>query len=109
MSNEDGTLSAKIGGNIWWTTLEKVYHQTVKKVTEDFEGMRNNTAISQMMVFINDGYKADSIPKEYVEGFVKMISPVSTASWQKSFGKNLVITIQLRMKHGQHLMNQNCR
>ena len=48
----------------------------MKKVTEDFEGMRNNTAISQMMVFINDGYKADSIPKEYVEGFVKMISPI---------------------------------
>jgi leucyl-tRNA synthetase len=74
--NEDGTLSAKItsetGGE-----LEKVYHQTVKKVTEDYEGMRNNTAISQMMVFINDAYKVNSIPKEYVEGFVKMISPIT--------------------------------
>ena len=49
----------------------------MKKVTEDFEGMRNNTAISQMMVFINEGYKVDSIPKEYVEGFVKMIAPVT--------------------------------
>ena len=73
--NEDGSLSAKIGGETGGA-LEKVYHQTVKKVTEDFEGMRNNTAISQLMVFINEGYKVDSIPKEYVEGFVKMISPV---------------------------------
>ena len=39
--------------------LEKVYHQTVKKVTEDYEAIRFNTAISQMMVFINEAYKAD--------------------------------------------------
>ncbi|MCH4826946.1 leucine--tRNA ligase [Planococcus halocryophilus] len=57
--------------------LEKVYHQTVKKVTDDFEGLRFNTAISQMMVFINEGYKVDSIPKEYVEGFVKLLSPIA--------------------------------
>lgn len=74
--NEDGTLSSKIGGEPGGA-LEKVYHQTVKKVTEDFEGMRNNTAISQMMVFINEGYKVDSIPKEFVEGFVIMISPIT--------------------------------
>ncbi|MDW0112817.1 leucine--tRNA ligase [Sporosarcina saromensis] len=74
--NEDGTLSAKIGGEPGGS-LEKIYHQTVKKVTEDFEGMRNNTAISQMMVFINEGYKADSIPKEFVEGFLIMISPIT--------------------------------
>nr|WP_269078933.1 class I tRNA ligase family protein [Planococcus halocryophilus] len=39
--------------------------------------MRFNTAISQMMVFINEGYKVDSIPKEYVEGFVKLLSPIA--------------------------------
>jgi len=74
--NEDGTLSPKIGGEAGGP-LEKVYHQTVKKVTEDFEGMRNNTAISQLMVFINEGYKVDSIPKEYVEGFLLLISPIT--------------------------------
>ncbi|BAQ11807.1 leucyl-tRNA synthetase [Bacillus sp. OxB-1] len=74
--NEDGTLSSKIGGEAGGP-LEKVYHQTVKKVTEDFEGMRNNTAISQLMVFINEGYKVDSIPKEYVEGFLLLISPIT--------------------------------
>ncbi|GAA0500444.1 leucine--tRNA ligase [Salinibacillus aidingensis] len=57
--------------------LIRVYHETVKKVTENFEGLRFNTGISQMMVFINDGYKAPHIPKEYAEGFVKLLSPVA--------------------------------
>ncbi|MFD1927065.1 leucine--tRNA ligase [Sporosarcina siberiensis] len=76
VNEEDGTLSSKVSGEPGGA-MEKVYHQTVKKVTEDFEAMRNNTAISQLMVFINEGYKVDSIPKEYVEGFVKMISPIT--------------------------------
>ncbi|MCH3923144.1 leucine--tRNA ligase [Limosilactobacillus sp.] len=56
--------------------LDKVYNQTVKKVTEDFERMHFNTAISQLMVFVNEAYKAEDLPVEYMEGFVKMISPV---------------------------------
>ena len=56
--------------------LTKVYNQTVKKVTEDFERMHFNTAISQLMVFVNEAYKADDLPAEYMQGFVKMISPV---------------------------------
>ncbi|WP_274307787.1 leucine--tRNA ligase [Solibacillus daqui] len=58
-------------------SLEKVYNQTVKKVTDDYEGIRFNTAISQMMVFINDCYKAEVIPTKYVEGFVKLLSPIA--------------------------------
>lgn len=74
--NDDGTLSEKIveAEN---TALDKVYHETVKKVTDDFENLHFNTGISQMMVFINEGYKADQIPKAFVEGFVKMLSPVA--------------------------------
>lgn len=56
-------------------TLEKVYHQTVKKVTLDIEKLSFNTAISQMMIFINEAYKADKIYKGFVLGFVKLISP----------------------------------
>jgi leucyl-tRNA synthetase len=55
-------------------TLEKVYHQTVKKVTCDFEQLGFNTAISQMMIFVNEVYKAGKCPKEYAEGLVKMLS-----------------------------------
>ena len=77
--------------------MEKVYHQTVKKVTDDFEGLRFNTAISQMMVFINEGYKVDSIPKEYAEGFVKLLSPIAPhlaeELWEK-LGHNETITYE---------------
>ena len=55
-------------------TLTKVYHQTVKKVTNDFEQLGFNTAISQMMIFVNDVYKAGKCPREYAEGLIKMFS-----------------------------------
>ncbi|KRL86720.1 leucyl-tRNA synthetase [Lacticaseibacillus pantheris DSM 15945 = JCM 12539 = NBRC 106106] len=58
-------------------SLTKVYNQTVKKVTEDFADLKFNTAIAQMMVFINDANKVDDLPYEYVEGFVKMLAPVA--------------------------------
>ncbi|WP_333879451.1 leucine--tRNA ligase [Lysinibacillus capsici] len=76
VSEEDGAISAKIQVSND-QSLEKSYHQTVKKVTEDYEGIRFNTAISQMMVFINDCYKADVIPTTYAEGFVKMLAPIA--------------------------------
>ncbi|MBR0435387.1 MAG: leucine--tRNA ligase, partial [Lachnospiraceae bacterium] len=54
--------------------LKKVYHQTVKKVTSDFEQLAYNTAISQMMIFVNEVYKVGKCPREYAEGLVKMLS-----------------------------------
>ncbi|WP_099160055.1 leucine--tRNA ligase [Virgibacillus ndiopensis] len=75
--NEDGTLTEKIVKDSGDSSLDKVYNETVKKVSEDFENLHFNTGISQMMVFINEGYKADELPKEYVEGFVKLLSPVA--------------------------------
>ncbi|MFD0943165.1 leucine--tRNA ligase [Savagea faecisuis] len=74
--NEDGTLSAKVNGEAGGE-LEKVYHQTVKKVTEDFENMHNNTAISQMMVFVNEAYKVDRVPVDYAKGFITLLSPIT--------------------------------
>ena len=75
--NDNGQLTGKITGDDQDNALERVYHQTVKKVTEDFEGLRFNTAISQLMVFINEAYKATKLPKLYIEGFVKLLSPVA--------------------------------
>ena len=57
--------------------LDKVYHQTVKKVTEDYDNLHFNTAISQMMIFINEAYKVDALPFEYVTGFVQLLAPVA--------------------------------
>ena len=57
--------------------LTKVYHQTVKKVTNDFEALAFNTAISQMMIFVNEVYKKGTCPKEYAEGLIKMLSCIT--------------------------------
>ena len=57
--------------------LEKAYHYTVKKVTNDFEQMGFNTAISQMMIFVNTVNKEDVFPKEYAEGFLKLLNPIA--------------------------------
>ena len=56
--------------------LTNFYHQTVKKVTSDFEVLGFNTAIAQMMVFVNEVYKNGTCPREYAEGFIKMISSI---------------------------------
>ncbi|AXX74922.1 leucine--tRNA ligase [Limosilactobacillus reuteri] len=77
--------------------LTKVYNQTVKKVTEDYERMHFNTAISQLMVFVNEAYKVDDLPVEYMEGFVKMIAPImphmAEELWSQ-FGESETITYQ---------------
>ncbi|WP_319471541.1 leucine--tRNA ligase [uncultured Trichococcus sp.] len=57
--------------------LDKVYHQTVKKVTEDYDNLHFNTAISQMMIFINEAYKVEALPFEYVTGFVQLLAPIA--------------------------------
>ena len=57
-------------------TLEKVYHQTVMKVTNNYENLCFNTAISQIMIFVNEAYKADKIYIGFIEGLVKMLSPI---------------------------------
>ncbi|MED4353900.1 leucine--tRNA ligase [Schinkia azotoformans] len=74
---DTGTLNERIQKGTNLKSLERVYHQTVKKVTDDYEHLRFNVAISQMMVFINEAYKAEVLPYEYMEGFVKLISPVA--------------------------------
>ncbi|MGD6961596.1 leucine--tRNA ligase [Fictibacillus phosphorivorans] len=57
--------------------FNRLYHMTVKKVTEDYEGLRFNTAISQLMVFVNEANKQEVLPKDFMQGFVKMLSPIA--------------------------------
>ena len=56
--------------------LEKIYHETVKKVTNDYETLNFNTGISQMMIFMNAVGKATEFPREYAEGFIKLLNPI---------------------------------
>ncbi len=74
---ENGSISGKIQDVQASEDFERVYHQTVKKVSEDFEELRFNVGISQMMVFINEAYKQDVLPKPLMEGFVQLLSPVA--------------------------------
>ena len=73
-----------------WRSL----HKTIKKVTEDTEGMRFNTAISQMMMFLNEATSAKTLPKEIVQMFVQLVSiyapHIGEELWEKLEGKGLV-------------------
>ena len=75
--------------------LKKTYNETVKIVTERYEKLQFNTAISQMMVFTNAAQKAQFLPKEYAEGFVKLLAPIAPHMmeelWQK-LGHNESLT-----------------
>src|SRR5699024_3933454 len=58
-------------------SMEKMYHETVKKVTQAFKNLHFNTGISQLMVFVNEGYKVDDISRPFVVGFVKLLHAVA--------------------------------
>ena len=77
--------------------LEKIYNKTVKKVTEDYEKLSFNTAISSLMILLNAIQKEDVLPKEYAEGFIKMLNPIAPhiteEIWEK-LGHNSTITYE---------------
>ena len=76
--------------------LEKELHKTVKKVKEDTEGLRFNTAIAQMMVFVNQATSADTLPRSIVEPFVLALAPyaphLAEELWQRLGGEGMVAT-----------------
>ena len=78
--------------------LEKIYHKTVKKVTEDYEAMSFNTAISQMMIFMNELNNKEKITREYAEGFIKLFNPVcphiTEEIWNTVLGHNTTIAYE---------------
>ena len=77
--------------------LDLIYNQTVKKVTDDYEALAFNTAISQMMIFTNEVYRVGKLPKKYAEGFVKLISCITPhigeEMWEK-LGHNDTIAFE---------------
>ncbi|RXZ77204.1 leucine--tRNA ligase [Paenibacillaceae bacterium] len=75
--NEDGALNAKITDDEGSDALKRVWHRTIKKVTEDYDHLRFNTAISQLMIFVNEGYKAEQLPRQAMTDFVQLLSPVA--------------------------------
>ncbi|MCG7217048.1 leucine--tRNA ligase [Paenibacillus mucilaginosus] len=77
--SEDGSLSAKItdSADAGTDAFKRIWHRTIKKVTEDLEALRFNTAISQLMIFVNEAYKTETLPKAAMEQFAQMLSPIA--------------------------------
>ena len=69
--------------------LEKIYNATVKKVTEDFDKLSYNTAISQLMIFVNSVYKEPQLPKKYAEGFIQLLNPIAPFITEEIWNTNL--------------------
>ena len=93
------------------SNLEKIYHQTVKKVTHDYETMNFNTAISQMMIFINEVYKESVFPKVYAEGFVKLLNPIAphiTEELWSYLGHEHTIAYELWPVYDEEKTKENC-
>ncbi len=91
--------------------LDKVYHATVKKVTHDIETLNLNTAISQMMIFINECYKAEHIYVEYAKGFIKMFAcfapHMGEEIWEKVFGGTGTITYEPWPKYDENMLKED--
>lgn len=85
--NDEGHLNSKIVTNGGSDSFKQTWHRTIKKVSEDIEGLRFNTAISQLMIFINDAYKSEQLPVEAMNHFVQLLSPlaphIAEELWQR--------------------------
>ncbi len=85
--DEDGRLNPEVKDVSVSADLERVFHTTVKKVGEDIEGLRFNTAISQMMIFVNEVMLSESRPRQFLEPFVLLLAPfaphLAEELWQK--------------------------
>ena len=87
MIGEDGALSAAVTGAAPTPEQQRLLHYTIKKVTDDIDGLRFNTAISQMMVFTNEMTKLEQRPRQLLEPFVLLLSPfaphLSEELWER--------------------------
>ncbi|NUN71227.1 MAG: leucine--tRNA ligase [Bacteroidetes bacterium] len=72
---EEGTLNPLMTGSAPTPEFLRVFHQTVKKVTEDVPALRFNTAIAQMMIFVNEAYRQESLPKGLMQQFLIVLAP----------------------------------
>ncbi len=91
---EDGTLNPKIEKRVENSAEQKRIHQAIKKVTEDLEGLRFNTAISALMVFVNESLKDASMAQSMLEKFVLLLAP---------FAPHLAEELWSRLGHSEML------
>ena len=90
--SEDGSLESSISDSEPTEEFERLFHQSVQKVGEDVETLRFNTAISQLMIVINEAYKLDRKPRKLMEQFVLLLAPfaphLAEELWERFGHKN---------------------
>lgn len=108
--DEDGNLNPKVQPLAGDADFVRVYHQTVKKVTDDYPALRYNVAIAQLMIFINEGYKQAVLPKDLMAGFVKLLYPIAPhlgeELWSK-LGNENTITYEAWPEYDESLLVQD--
>jgi leucyl-tRNA synthetase len=91
---EDGALNPKIREAEGSPEFVRTWHKTIRKVTEDIENLRFNTAISQLMIFVNEAYKAEVLPLAAMRNFVQMLSPfaphIAEELWERLGGTGTI-------------------
>ena len=98
VDDRTGNISHRLSDSAGTTesTLLRALHATVKKVTEDTEGMRFNTAIAQMMIFVNEATAAATLPRELVHAFLRVLAPyaphLSEELWARLGETELIAT-----------------
>ncbi|NQX57765.1 leucine--tRNA ligase [Paenibacillus qinlingensis] len=77
--DDNGQVHSKISADetLGSDAFKRTWHRSIKKITEDFDALRFNTAISQMMIFVNEAYKTERLPLEAMKNFVQMLSPIA--------------------------------
>ena len=96
VNEEDNSLSKKVtdAPSSSEPALEKLLHKTIKKVVEDTEALRFNTAISQMMTFVNEATSSATLPRAILLHFCEVLSPyashIAEELWQRLGGDGLV-------------------
>ncbi len=75
MDDDTGEVHSRISNGVADVGQLKILHKAIKKVTEDIEAMRFNTAISAMMIFVNEAYKWKKVPREIIDIFLTIVNP----------------------------------
>ena len=92
--DQNGQINPKLGATEP-AEITKLLHETIKKVTSDIEGIHFNTAISQMMIFVNAVQKADQVQVASMRQFLQLLAPlaphIAEELWQRLGGSESVL------------------
>ena len=93
--DREGKLQNRIHENSETSETEKVLHETIKKVTEDIENLRFNTAISQLMILLNHIQKAETLSLATVQDLLRMLAPmaphIAEELWERTGGQPSIL------------------